>query len=62
MPGRRGSRAVRYLGALAASIGVLGAVVFDWDFGGTTALLPFAIGVIVAILAIGLTITRTLLR
>lgn len=57
MPGkRRSSKAVQYLGALVAAIAVFGYVVFDWDFAGATDPVPFALGVVVAILAIGLTL------
>lgn len=59
MPGRSSqSTGVQLIGALVAAIAIVGYVVFDWRFGGAEDSLPYAIGLGVAILAVGLTLYR----
>jgi len=54
MPGRASSsRALEYMGGIAAVIGVLGYVVFDWRFGDTDAKIPFLLGVLCVGIAVG---------
>lgn len=53
MPGRSGdSRAGRLVGLAAAAVAVVGTVVFGWEFGGPTASVPVAVGLLFA--AVGL--------
>lgn len=57
MPGRPSqSRPRQYIGALVALIALVGYVVFDWRFGGTDGIVPFAIGTVCVIIAVGWTL------
>ncbi len=51
--GRSNSLAVRGIGALVALTAVVGYLVFGWSFNGPTNTIPAAIGIIVAVSAIG---------
>lgn len=54
MPGRASpSQTLQYVGIIAAAIGVLGYVVFGWRFGDTDATIPFLLGVLCVIIAVG---------
>lgn len=53
MPGRASSSsALQYVGALAAVVGVVGYGVFGWRFGETGGVVPLALGVICAGVAV----------
>jgi hypothetical protein len=54
--GRSDSPATRAIGALIALIAVVGYLLFGWSFNGSANTTPTAIGVIVAISAIGWTL------
>jgi cobalamin biosynthesis protein CobD/CbiB len=56
--GRSNSSAVRGIGALVALIAVVGYLFFGWSFNGSTNTIPTAIGIIVAVTAIGWTLYR----
>lgn len=61
MPGRSSnSRPLQIVGALVALVAVVGYVAFDWRFGGSTEPTPFAIGVVVAVVAVVATAYRLL--
>jgi drug/metabolite transporter (DMT)-like permease len=54
--GRSDSPAVRAIGTLIALIAVVGYLIFDWSFNGSAGTIPTAIGIIVAVSAIGWTL------
>jgi cobalamin biosynthesis protein CobD/CbiB len=54
--GRSDSPVVRAIGALVALIAVVGYLIFGWSFNGSANTIPTAIGVIVAVSAIGWTL------
>jgi len=54
--GRSDSPAVRAIGAIVALIAVVGYFIFDWSFNGSANTIPTAIGIIVAVSAIGWTL------
>lgn len=57
MPGRPSqSKPLQYIGALVALIAIIGYVVFGWRFGETDGILPLALGIGCAVLAIGWTL------
>lgn len=61
MPGRSSnSRPLQFVGALIALVAVVGYVAFDWQFGGSTEPTPFAIGAVVAAVAVAATAYRVL--
>jgi hypothetical protein len=53
--GRSDSSAVRTIGAIVALIAVAGYLIFGWSFDGSANTIPTAIGIIVAVSAIGWT-------
>jgi len=53
--GRSDSTALRVLGAVVALIAVVGYVFFDWSFSAPDDATPVAIGVVIAVLAVGVT-------
>lgn len=54
MPGRASSsKPLQYVGALVAVVAVIGYVVFGWRFGETDSAIPFALGAVCAVLAVG---------
>ena len=54
------SKPLQYLGAIVALIAVVGYVVFGWRFGETDGVLPLAIGILGAIIAVGWTLYQRL--
>ncbi len=52
------SKPLRYVGVLAALVGVAGFVVFGWRFGEVDGPVPFAIGAICFLLAVGWTLYK----
>ena len=54
--GRSDSPAIRAIGALVALIAVVGYLIFGWSFNGSANIIPTAIGIIVAVSAIGWTL------
>lgn len=54
--GRSASPAIRVIGVVVALIAVVGYLVFGWSFNSSENTLPTAIGIIVAVLAIGWTL------
>ncbi len=58
MPGgsRSNSPAVSVIGAIVALIALVGYLVFDWSFNGSANTMPTAIGITVAVSAIGWTL------
>ncbi|WP_431358928.1 multidrug transporter [Halovenus amylolytica] len=54
--GRSESAAVRAIGAIVALIAVVGYLIFGWSFTGSENTIPAAIGIIVAVSAIGWTL------
>ena len=54
--GRSDSPAVRAIGAIVALIAVVGYLIFGWSFNGSANTIPTAIGIIVAVSAIGWTL------
>lgn len=56
MPGRSSqSTPLQYVGVAVALLAVVGYTVFGWRFGEPNGIAPFAIGVAVAIFAVGWT-------
>jgi hypothetical protein len=54
MPGRPSRpKPIKYIGAIVALTALVGYVFFDWRFGEANGTLPFAIGFICVILAVG---------
>jgi len=52
--GRSDSRALQLVGLVVAAVAVVGTVVLDWDFGGLDdGVLPVALGVAAAVVAVG---------
>lgn len=57
MPGRPSrSKPLQYLGAVVALLAIVGYTVFGWRFGETDSIAPFAIGVVIAVFAVGWTL------
>lgn len=57
MPGKATqSRGLRIVGALVAIVAVVGTVALGWEWGETSDVLPVAIGIGAAVLAVGWTI------
>jgi hypothetical protein len=54
------STPLQVLGVLAALVGLVGYVVFDWRFTASPGSVPFALGVVTAGLAVGWTLYRRL--
>jgi hypothetical protein len=54
--GRSESPAATVIGAIVGLIAVVGYLVFGWSFNGSESMVPTAIGIIVAALAIGWTL------
>jgi hypothetical protein len=54
--GRSRSAAVSAIGAIVALVAVVGYLVFGWSFGGSGDTVPTAIGIIVAVTAVGWTL------
>jgi hypothetical protein len=54
--GRSESAAVRRIGAIVALIAVVGYLIFGWSFNGSGSTTATAIGIIVAVSAIGWTL------
>jgi cobalamin biosynthesis protein CobD/CbiB len=54
--GRSNSPAVRAIGATVALIAVVGYLIFGWSFNGSANTIPTAIGLIVAVSAVGWTL------
>lgn len=54
--GRSESPTVTVIGAIVGLIAVVGYLVFGWSFNGSESMIPTAIGIIVAVLAIGWTL------
>lgn len=53
MPGRPSqSTPLQYVGVIVALIAIVGYTMFGWRFGGDSDIVPFAIGVAVATLAV----------
>lgn len=53
-----GSKLVGVVGLIAAAIGVVGYTVFGWRFGQADGPVPFALGLLAALLAIVWTVAR----
>ena len=54
MPGRASSsKSLQFIGALAAVVGVIGYVVFGWRFGETDGTIPFVLGAVCVVIAVG---------
>jgi hypothetical protein len=47
------SKALQYVGVLTAGVAVFGYVVFGWEFGGSDSAIPFTLGAICMVIAIG---------
>lgn len=61
MPGRPSqSPPLQYIGALVAFIAMVGYVAFDWRFGETDGVLPLALGIVCALIAVGWTLYQRL--
>lgn len=61
MPGRPSqSKPLQYIGALVALIAIVGYVIFGWNFEMTDGPIPIAIGLLVAVVAIGWTLYQQL--
>ncbi|MFC6836896.1 hypothetical protein [Halomarina ordinaria] len=59
MPGRSSrSPTLQWVGLAAFVVALVGFVVFGWRFGGESDTFPFALGVAVAVLALGWTLRR----
>jgi hypothetical protein len=58
MPGAGNSQSIvlTIFGALVALIAVVGYLAFDWSFNGSSDIVPTAIGVVVAVVALGWTL------
>ena len=54
------STPLQMLGVLAALVGPVGYIVFDWRFTASPGSVPFALGIMTAGLAVGWTIYRRL--
>ena len=57
MPGRSSkSKPLQYIGIAVALTAIVGYTVFGWRFGETGGTIPFAVGAVVAIFAVGWTL------
>lgn len=57
MPGRASrSKPLQYMGVAVALIAIVGYTVFGWRYGETGEIIPFAVGAVVATLAVGWTL------
>lgn len=54
------SKVFRYVGAIAALIGVVGYTVFGWRFGENDGVVPLALGIVFALTAVGWTLYQRL--
>lgn len=54
------SKPLQIVGVFVAVLALVGYVVFDWRFGETDGVVPLAIGIICAILAVGWTLYQHL--
>jgi hypothetical protein len=54
--GRSDSAAVRAIGAIVALVAVVGYLVLGWSFDGSANVTPTAIGIGIAVLAVGWTL------
>lgn len=54
MPGRASSsKSLQYIGLLVAAVAVIGYVVFGWRFGETDSVIPFMLGAVCVVIAVG---------
>lgn len=59
MPGRSSpSRTLQFVGAITAVVALIGYIVFGWRFGDTGASLPFLLGALCVVIAVGWELSR----
>ncbi|MFC7132686.1 hypothetical protein ACFQJ3_06005 [Salinibaculum sp. GCM10025337] len=57
LPGRPSqSKPLQYVGVVVALLAIVGDTVSDWRFGETDGIIPFVVGVGIAIFAVGWTL------
>jgi hypothetical protein len=57
MPGTASdSRLLQFVGAVFFIVAVVGTVLLDWEFGGSPAPVPLALGLLAVVVAVGATL------